>query len=78
MISETLEPFLYAGMAVLLWAFVASLWVLAYELIMDNTGFGDRNWRPDLKDYAIAGLVVTVLCALTFVVLLWTLSRMGV
>ena len=77
MISETLEPFLYAGMAVLMWGFVASLWVLAYELIMDNTGFG-RYYPPDLEDYAIAGLVVTVLCALTFVVLLWTLSRMGV
>ena len=78
MISETLEPFLDAGIVVLLWAFVAVLWVLAHEVIEDNTGFGDTCFAPDLKDYAIAGLVIVLLCALTFIVLMWTLTLMGV
>lgn len=78
MISETLAPFATAGIMVLLWGLVAFLWVLAHEAIEDNTGFGDRNWRPDLKDYAIAGLTIVVLSALTFVLLMWTLTLMGV
>lgn len=78
MISETLEPFLNVGMAVLLWGFVASLWVLAHELVKDYTRFGNEYNTPELKEYALVGLVVMTLCALTFVVLLWTLTIMGV
>lgn len=78
MISETLVPFLNAGMAVLLWGFVAFLWVLAHELILDNTCFGNEFNTPDLKEYAIAGLTTIMLCALTFIVLMWTLTIMGV
>lgn len=78
MIPETLEPFSTAGPAVLLWAFVATLWVLAYELIKDNTRFGNEINTPDLKEYAIAGLITVTLCALTFTVLMWTLTIMGV
>lgn len=78
MISETLEPFFNAGLAVLLWAFVASVWVLAHELIKDHTRFGNETNTPDLKEYAIAGLVTVILSALTFIVLMWTLSIMGV
>lgn len=78
MISETLEPFFNAGLAVLLWAFVASLWVLAHELIKGYTRFGNEYNTPDLKEYAIAGLVTVILCAMTFIVLMWTLTIMGV
>ncbi|MBQ1293264.1 MAG: hypothetical protein IIY21_04455 [Clostridiales bacterium] len=78
MISETLEPFFNAGLAVLLWGFVAFVWVLAYELIMDHTRFGNEFNTPDLKEYAIAGLTIVTLCALTFIMFLWTLTIMGV
>lgn len=78
MISETLEPFLDAGLAVLLWAFVAFLWVFTHELIKDNTRFGNEINTPDLKEYAIAGLATVALCALTFIVLMYTLSIMRV
>lgn len=78
MISETLEPFFNAGLAVLLWAFVAFLWVFAHELIKDNTRFGNKYNTPELKEYAIAGLVTVSLCALTFIVLMWTLTITGV
>lgn len=78
MISETLEPFFNAGLAVLLWGFVASLWVLAHEIIYEYTRIGNEYNTPDLKDYAIAGLVTVILCALTFMVLMWTLTIMGV
>lgn len=78
MISETLEPFFKGGLAVLLWGFVAFLWVLAHELIKDNTRFGNEYNTPDLKEYAIAGLTIVTLCAMTFIVLMWTLSIMGV
>ena len=78
MISETLEPFLNVSMAVLLWAFIASLWVLAYVLIKDYTRFGNEYNTPDLKEYALVGLVIITLCAMTFVVLMWTLTLIGV
>ena len=78
MISETLEPFFNVGMAVLLWAFVVTLWVLAYGLIQEYTRFGNKINTPDLKEYAIVGLIVVILCALTFIVLMWTLTIMGV
>lgn len=78
MISETLEPFLNAGLAVLLWAFIVFLWVFAHEQIKDNTRFGNKYNTPDLKEYMIAGLVTVALCALTFILLIWTLSIMGV
>jgi hypothetical protein len=76
MISETLEPFLNAGMAVLLWGFVAFLWVLSHELLKDHLRLSSEYCT--LKEYAIAGLVVVTLCAMTFIVLMWTLSIMGV
>lgn len=76
MISETLEPFLNASMAGLLWGFVVFLWVLAHELIKENIRLGSEYCT--LKEYAIVGLTSVVLCALTFIVLLWTLSIMGV
>jgi hypothetical protein len=76
MISETLEPFLNAGMAMLLWTFVALLWVLAHELLKDNLRLSSEYCT--LKEYAIAGLVVVTLCAMTFIVLMWTLSIIGV
>ena len=78
MISETLEPFFNAGLAVLLWAFIASLWVLAHELIKNYTRFGNEINTPDLKEYVFAGLVTVILCAMTFIVLMWTLTIMGV
>lgn len=78
MISETLEPFFNVGLAVLLWGFVASLWVLAHELVKDYTRFGNEYNTPELKEYALVGLVVMTLCALTFIVLMWTLTIMGV
>lgn len=78
MISETLEPFANVGIAVLLWGFVAFLWVLALVLIKDYTRFGNEYNKPDLKEYALVGLAGVILCALTFIVLMWTLSLMGV
>lgn len=78
MISETLEPFANAGIAILLWAFVVFLWVLALVLIKDYTRFGNEYNTPDLKEYALVGLAGVMLCALTFIVLMWTLSIMGV
>lgn len=78
MISETLEPFFNAGLVVLVWAFVAFMWVLAHELIKDNTRFGNEVNTPELMEYVIAMLVTVALCALTFIVLMWTLSIMGV
>ena len=78
MISETLEPFLNVGMAVLLWGFVAFVWVLAHELIKDNMRFGYEFNTSNLIEYVIAGLTIVTLCALTFIVLIWTLSIMGV
>lgn len=78
MISETLEPFFNAGLVVLLWALVAFLWVFAHELIKDNTRFGNKYNTPDLKEYVIAGLVIVALCAMTFILLMWTLTIMGV
>ena len=76
MISETLEPFLNAGMVGLLWGFVVFLWILAHELIGENIRLGSEYCT--LKDYAIVGLATMMLCALTFIMLLWTLSIMGV
>lgn len=78
MISETLEPFFNVGTAVLLWGIVAFVWVLAHESIKDNMRFGNESNTPDLKEYAIAGLTIVALCALTFIMLIWTLSIMGV
>lgn len=78
MISETLEPFLNWGMAILLWAFVVFCWILARELLYEYTRFGNKVNTPDVKEYAIAGLSVVVLSALTFIVLIFTLSIMGV
>ncbi len=78
MISETLEPFLNAGLAVLLWGFIAALWVLAHELIKKHTRFGNKYNTPHLDEYAIAGVVTMVLSALTFTLLMWTLTIMGV
>lgn len=78
MISETLEPFLNAGMAGLLWGFVAFLWLLAYELTKDYTRFGSKYNTPELNEYAMVGLAIVMLSALTFIVFLWTLSIMGV
>lgn len=78
MISETLEPFFNASLAVLLWAFIAFLWVFAYELIKDNMRFGNKVNTPDLKEYTIAGLVLIALCALTIILFLWTLTIMEV
>lgn len=78
MISETLEPFFNAGLAVLLWAFVASVWALAHYLIRKHTRFGNKHNTPDREDYVIVGPVVVMLCAMTFIVLMWTLSIMGV
>lgn len=79
MISETLEPFLNMGMAVMLWGFVAFLWVLAHVIFKeDYTRFGNEYNKPDLKEYALVGLVIVMLCALTFILLMWTLSLMGV
>lgn len=76
MISETLEPFFNAGLAGLLWGFVAFLWLLAYVLINENIRLGGDYCT--LKDYTFVGLAMMMLCALTFIVLLWTLSIMGV
>lgn len=78
MISETLEPFLNWGMAILLWAFVVFCWILARELLYEYTRFGNEINRPDIKEYVIAGVTVVALGALTFIVLLFTLSIMGV
>jgi len=78
MISETLEPFLDAGMAGLLWGFVICLWLFAHELIKDYTRFGSKYNPPELEEYAIVGLAIVMLSALTFIVLLWTLTIMGV
>lgn len=78
MISETLEPFLNWGMAILLWAFVVFCWILARELLYENTRLGNKINTPDVKEYAIAGLVVVALGALTLIVLIFTLSIMGV
>lgn len=78
MISETLEPFFNAGLAVLLWAFVVSLWLLAHELVKEYTRFGNEYNTPDLKEYALVGLVAVILCALTFILLMWTLTIIGV
>lgn len=78
MISETLEPFLDASLVMLIWGFVAALWVLAHMVIKDNTWFGHRDFAPGLKDYVIAGSVIVVLCALTSIVFLMTLTLMGV
>lgn len=78
MISETLEPFLNWGLAIGLWAFVGFCWILGHELIFEYTRFGNEFNRPDVKEYAIAGLTVVALSAMTFIVLLHTLSIMGV
>lgn len=78
MISETLEPFLDASLVMLIWGFVAALWVLAHMVIKDNTWFGNEIVPPGLKDYVIAGSVIVVLCALTSIVFLMTLTLMGV
>ena len=76
MISETLEPFLNAGLAGLLWGFVGFLWLLAHELIKENINLASEYCT--LKEYAITGLVIVTLSAFTFIVLLWTLTIMGV
>lgn len=78
MISETLEPFFNAGMAVLLWGFVAFLWVFTYIFIKDYTRFGNEYNKPDLEEYVLVGLAVVILCGLSFILLMWTLSIMGV
>lgn len=78
MISETLEPFLNWGLAILLWAFVVFCWILGRELLYENTRFGNKINTPDVKEYAIAGLGVVVLSAMTFIMLIFTLSLMGV
>lgn len=79
MISETLEPFLNVGMAVMLWGFVAFLWVFAYVFFKeDYTRFGNEYNKPDPKEYALVGLAILMLCALTFIMFLWTLSIIGV
>ena len=78
MISETLEPFLNGGIAILLWAFVVICWLLAHVMLREYTRFGNEINRPDVKEYAIAGLCVVVLCGMTFLTLIFTLSIMGV
>lgn len=78
MISETLEPFLNGGFAILLWAFVGFCWILGRELLFEHARFSNEFNRPDVKEYAIAGLGVVALSAMTFIVLLFTLSIMGV
>lgn len=78
MISETLEPFYNASLVVLLWGFVASLWVLAYMLVWDHTTLSCRLMAHHLWEYAITGLVTVILCALTSIVLMGTLTIMGV
>ena len=78
MISETLEPFYNAGMVVLLWGFVASVWTIAYVLIRENTTLSCGIMVHHLWEYAITGSVTVILSALTFIVFLGTLSIMGV
>lgn len=78
MISETLEPFLNWGLAIGLWAFVGFCWILGHELLFEHTRFGNKINTPDVKEYAIAGLGVVALSAITFLVLIFTLSIMGV
>ena len=78
MISDTLEPILNVGLTVFMWVFVTLLWVLAREWIREDTRFGNETNTPDVREYAIIGLVVAGLCALTFIVLVWTLAVMGV
>ena len=78
MISETLEPFLNGGIAILLWAFVGICWILGYVMLHEYTRFGNEYNRPDVKEYAIAGLCVVVLCGMTYLTLIFTLSIMGV
>ena len=71
MIPEVLEPFLNVSMAILLWGFVAFQWVIALELVRDNT------W-PYRTNVVIAGLTVVMPCAQTIILFLWTLTIMGV
>ncbi len=71
MISETLEPFVDACMLILLWGFIAFLWIVTPMLIGDNT------WSYKINAL-IGGLATAMLCALTFIVFLWTLTIMGV
>lgn len=78
MISETLEPFYNASIVVLLWGFVAAVWVIAYVLIKDNTTLSCGAMAHDLWEYAITGSVTVILGALTIMVFLWTLTVMGV
>lgn len=78
MISETLEPFLNWGLAIGLWAFVGFCWILGHELLFEHTCFRNEFNRPDVKEYAIAGLGIVALSAITFLVLIYTLSIMGV
>jgi hypothetical protein len=67
MISETLEPFADACMLILLWGFIAFLWIITPMLIGDNT------W-PYKLNVVICGLATAMLCALTIIVFLWTLT----
>lgn len=71
MISETLEPFVDACMLIMLWGFIALLWIVTPMLIGDNT------W-PYKTSVVIGGLATAMLCAMTIMVFLWTLTVMGV
>ena len=71
MISETLEPFVDACMLIVLWGFVTLLWIITPMLIGDNT------WSYKTT-VVIGGLATAMLCALTIIVFLWTLTVMGV
>lgn len=78
MISETLEPFFNAGFIGLLWGFIGTLWMFAYWVIKDYTTIGNEINKPDMIEYGLVGLSIAVLCMLTFLVLIASLSIIGV
>ena len=47
-------------------------------MLHEYTRFGNEYNRPDVKEYAIVGLCVVVLCGMTYLTLIFTLSIMGV
>lgn len=78
MISDTLEPILHGGILILFWLFIACMWYIAYWLIKENTLLGDEYFYPSPIDYALGGVTVVVMSAVTLTALVITLSEMGI
>ena len=73
MISETLEPVMYGGLAICMWAIVVFLWCVLIYILVDYTQYSIKE-----TDYVLSGIAVIVMITITFILIMATLSLLGV